>query len=216
MRERPLRVGLCDAQGSHPQADDTQQDHRSVEGSELGRGAGLRRVGIQAHPEKIRARLDRRHRLLALHQRGRLSGAETGARRVRQQQRRHLRAGVPFADRLWPETDAGRIRRDADVQIGRAQRCDHGDRREPDRCPSGVRLADEEAPARRGEADRDRSAPYRPGALAACRGGFSFAAQTRHQCGDAFRAGACDRHRGSAGDRIHRAALRGQGLPAMA
>ena len=38
-----------------------------------------------------------------LHQRRNLSGAKTGARGVRQQQRRHLRAGLPFADRLWLE-----------------------------------------------------------------------------------------------------------------
>ena len=47
------------------------------------------------------------------------------------------------------KTDAGRIRRHADVRFGRAQRRDHGYRRQPDRRPSGLRLADEERAARR-------------------------------------------------------------------
>ena len=42
-----------------------------------------------------------------------------------------------------------RIGRHADLQVGRAGRRDHGDRRQPDRRPPGVRLAHEEAPARR-------------------------------------------------------------------
>ena len=42
-------------------------------------------------------------------------------------------------------------------------RRDHGDRRQPDRRPPGVRLAHEAAPARGREADRDRPAPHRPG-----------------------------------------------------
>jgi hypothetical protein len=50
--------------------------------------------------------------------------------------------------------------------LGGQGRRDHGDRRQPDRRPPGVRLA-HEAPARRGPADRDRPAPHRPGRLAA-------------------------------------------------
>ena len=125
------------------------QDHRPVAGSELGRGDRLRRQRVQAHPGQVRPRLDRRHHLLALHQRGNLPGAEAGARRLRQQQRRHLRARVPLAHRLRPEADAGRIGRHADLQVGGEGRRDHGDRRQPDRRPSGVRLAHEEAPARK-------------------------------------------------------------------
>ena len=45
-----------------------------------------------------------------------------------------------------------------------------GDRRQPDRRPSGVRLPHEEAAARGRQADRHRSAPHRPGEDAACRG----------------------------------------------
>ena len=49
-------------------------------------------------------------------------------------------------------------------------RRDHRDRRQSDRRPSGLRLADEAAAAPGREADRHRSAPHRPGAHAACRG----------------------------------------------
>ena len=51
-------------------------------------------------------RLHRRHHLLALHQRRDLPGAEAGARRLRQQQRRHLRPRLPLAHRLRPEDHA--------------------------------------------------------------------------------------------------------------
>ena len=43
LRQGPLRLGLCDPSRAHPQADDPRQGHRSVEGSELGRGDQLRR-----------------------------------------------------------------------------------------------------------------------------------------------------------------------------
>ncbi len=59
--------------------------------------------------------------------------------------------------------------------------------------------AAEEAAARRGEADRDRPAADRPGALAPYPCGASSGAQARHQCGGGHRAGACDRHRGAGG-----------------
>ena len=39
----------------------------------LGRGDRLRRLRVQAHPGEVRPRLDRRHHLVALHQRGNLS-----------------------------------------------------------------------------------------------------------------------------------------------
>ena len=54
------------------------------------------------------------------------------------------------------------------------------------------------------EADRDRSAPHRPRALAACRGAISFAAAARHQCRDPQRHRACRRDR-KAGRRKFRA-----------
>ena len=54
LRQRPLRLGLRDPQGAHPQTDDPRQGHRSMEGSELGRGDRLRRLRVQAHPGEIR------------------------------------------------------------------------------------------------------------------------------------------------------------------
>ncbi len=47
----------------------------------------------------------RRHHFLALHERGNLSGPEAHPRRLRQQQCRHLRPRLPFADRLRPRPD---------------------------------------------------------------------------------------------------------------
>ena len=63
----------------------------------------LRRRRIQGHPAEVRPRRRRRHHLVALHQRGNLSGPEADPRRLRQQQCRHLRPRLPFADRLRPD-----------------------------------------------------------------------------------------------------------------
>ena len=151
LRQGPLRLRLRDARGPHHEADDPRDDHRPVARGELGRGDRLRRQRVQAHPGEVRPRLDRRHHLVALHQRRDLPGAEAGARRLRQQQRRHLRARLPLADRLRPQAHARRVGRHAGLRLGREGRRDHGHRRQPDRRPSGVRLADE-APAARGRA----------------------------------------------------------------
>ena len=118
LRQRPLRDRLCDAPGPHHQADDPRADLRSLARGVLGGGDRLRRLRVQAHPGQIRPRLHRRHHLLALHQRGDLPGAEAGARRLRQQQRRHLRARLPFADRLRPQEHHRRIRRHAELRFG--------------------------------------------------------------------------------------------------
>ncbi len=74
----------------------------SLAGSVLGRGVLPTPPRIQRHPDEIRPRLHRRHHLVPLHQRRNLSGAEADPRRLRQQQCRHLRARLPFADRLRP------------------------------------------------------------------------------------------------------------------
>ncbi len=66
--------------------------------------------------------LDRRHHLLALHQRGDLPRPEAGPRRFRQQQCRYLRARLPFADRLRPEPDLRHLGRHAGFRFGRADR----------------------------------------------------------------------------------------------
>ena len=57
---------------------------------------------------QVRPPFGRRHHLVALHQRGDLPRPEAGPRRLRQQQRRHLRPRLPLADRLWPEDDVRR------------------------------------------------------------------------------------------------------------
>ena len=208
LREGPLCLRLCHAWRSHHQADDPREDHRSVARGELGRGLRVRGLRVQAHPEEVRPLLRRRHHLLPLHQRGSLPGAEAGARRARHQQRRYLRARLPFAHGLWPEADAGRIRRHAEFRFGDEVRRDHRGRRQPDRRPSGVRLAHEAPAARRREADRGRSARDRPGALAACPGRLPPAAAPRHQRGAVQFAGACGGHRRPGGREVRGRALR--------
>ena len=59
----------------------------------------------------------------------------------RQQQRRHLRARLPFADRLRPEDHLRHLGRHAGFRFGRRDRRRHDHRRQPDRRPSGLRLA---------------------------------------------------------------------------
>jgi formate dehydrogenase major subunit len=49
----------------------------------------------------------------------RLPRAEAGARRLRQQQRRYLRARLPFAHRLWPEDHVRHLGRHAGLRFGR-------------------------------------------------------------------------------------------------
>ena len=86
-------------------------------------------------------RRGRRDHLVALHQRGDLPGAEADPAGLRREQRRHLRAGLPLADRLRAEGDLRRERRDAGLRQRRGVRRDAGDRRQPDRRAPGVRAA---------------------------------------------------------------------------
>ena len=169
---------------------------------------GTRRVRVQAHPGELWARLGRRHHVVALHRRRNLPGAEAGARHLRQQQCRYLRARLPLADRLRPEHDLRHFGRNAGFRFGRAYRRRHPDRRQSDRCASGVCFAHEEAAAGRREADRDRSAPHRSRAHAACGGGLSPAAAAGHQCRRSHGAGACGRHRRTGQRKIRARALR--------
>ena len=74
---------------------------------------------IKSHPGEVRQALGRRHHFVALHERGDVPRAEARPRRVRQQQRRHLRARLPLADRLRPEDHARRVRGHAGVRLGR-------------------------------------------------------------------------------------------------
>jgi formate dehydrogenase major subunit len=104
---------------------------------------------FRRHPVPVWQGRHRRHHLVALHQRGDLPGAEADARRLRQQQCRHLRPRLPFAHRLWPRQDLRHLGRHAGFRFRRAHRRGHRDRRQPDRRPPGLRLAAEEAAARR-------------------------------------------------------------------
>ncbi len=67
----------------------------------------------------------------------------------------------------------------------------------PTDASSGLRVAHEEAPARGREADRRRSAPHRPRAHAARRGGFSPCAAAGDERRPPQRARPCDRRRGA-------------------
>ena len=72
---------------------------------------------VQAHPGPVRPRRGRRHHLVALHQRGNLPRAEADPRRLRRQQRRHLRARLPLADRLRPEDRVRHLGRHAGLRL---------------------------------------------------------------------------------------------------
>ena len=78
----------------------------------------------------------------------------------------------------------------------------------PDRSASGVRLADEAAPARRRATHRRRSARDRAREVAARRGGLPPAAAAGNECRRDQRAGARGGDRGSHEGALHRGALR--------
>ena len=208
LRQGPLRLRLRYAQGPRLESDDPREDHRPLAGRLLGRGHQVRGRPLQGHAEEVRPRLHRRHHVFAHDQRGSLRRAAHGARRLRQQQCRHLRPRLPLADRLRPEADVRRIRRHAGLQERRQVRRHHGHRRQPDRRPPGVRLAHEEAPARRGQAHRRRSAAHRSGQEPARQGRLPPAIEAEHQRRRAQRA--LSRGRGREPDRpqLRRGALR--------
>ena len=174
----------------------------------LGRGDRSRGERIQAHPGAIRARRRRGDFVLALHQRGGVPGSEARAHGVRQQQHRHLRPGLPFADRLRPVEDLRDLGRHAGLQVGRQGGCRRGDRRQSDRRPSGVRLAPQEAPARGRPPHRRRPAPHRPRAEPACRGRLPSGAETRHERRGPQCARARGRHRRPDRQGLRRRAVR--------
>ena len=185
LRQGPLRLGLRHPQGPRPQSDDPGEGHRSMARGELGRGDRPHRLRVPPHPGEVRQALGRRHHLVALHQRGDLPCPEAGSRRLRQQQRRHLRPRLPLADRLRAQDHLRHLRRHPGLRLSRARRRHRRPRRQPDRRPPGLRLADEEAAPPGREAHRHRPAPHRPRPHAACRGGLPPAASSRHQRRDA-------------------------------
>ena len=74
---------------------------------------------LKSDPGPPRRGCHRRDHVLAVHQRRGLRRAEDGAGRLRQQQRRHLRAGLPLPHRFRPEADIRHLGRDAGLQVGR-------------------------------------------------------------------------------------------------
>ena len=165
LRQGPLRLGLRHPQGPHPQADDPREDHRSLARSV----AGTRRSPTP--PPSSSA-----------------SRPSTAATRSAASPRRAAPTRKPIWCRSWSApasatttsipAPASAIRRPAtacrptfgtsagtqDFDSVEHADVDHGHRRQPDRRPSGVRLAHEEAAAPGRQADRHRSAPHRSGA----------------------------------------------------
>ena len=162
--------GYATPPGPRSETDDPQADRRPVAGSVLGRGAGIRGERVQAHPGRIRRGRGRRDLVVAMHQRGSVPRPEARAHGLRQQQHRHLRPRLPFADRLRPRQHLRHVGRHAGFQIGRQVGRRHRHRRQSDRRPSGVRLAPEEAAARGRAPHRHRPAPHRSGEEPARRG----------------------------------------------
>ena len=66
---------------------------------------------MKGDPGEARAAVGGGHHLQPLHERGDLSGPEADPRGVPEQQHRYLRAGLPFAHRLWPGPDLRHQRR---------------------------------------------------------------------------------------------------------
>ena len=160
LRQGPLRLRLRQPQGPDPEADDPRLDRRAVEGGRVGRGDRLRGREAPRPAGDLRAQVDRRPHLEPLHQRGDLPRAEARPRGLRQQQHRHLRPGLPLADRLRPRPDLRHLGRHPGLRLGREGGRDRRHRRQPDRRPPGLRLADEAAAARGREA---RSSSTRAG-----------------------------------------------------
>ena len=170
VREGPVRVGLRHTRRPCARADGARVDRRRVASRVLGRGDHVRRRPVARHPAAPRHQFDRRHHVVALHQRRGVRRAAHGAYGVRQQQHRHLRPRLPFTDRVRAQEHLRHLGRHAGLQVGRSVRRDAARRRQPDRRPPGVRLADEAPAARRRTTDRGRSASHRPGSHAARRG----------------------------------------------
>ena len=106
------------------------QGHRSVEGSELGRGDRSLASEFKRIQEKYgkgsvggitSSRCTNEETFLV---------QKLDARRLRQQQRRYLRAGVPFADRIWPRPDLRHVCRHAELRFSGTHRRHHCRRRQ--------------------------------------------------------------------------------------
>ena len=192
LRQGPLRLGLRHPQGPHPQADDPRQDHRSV-----ARGvAGRRR---SATPPREFKRIQAKY--------GRDSvGGITSSRCTNEETflvQKLVRAAfgnnnVDTCARVCHSPTGYGLKTTFGTSAGTQDfdSVEHADvimvigANPTDAHP--VFASRMKKRLRQGaQADRHRSAPDRPGAHAACRGGLSPAAAARHQRRRAHRAGAC-------------------------
>ena len=147
--EGTVRLWVRDPSGPDVESDGPREDHRSLARGLLGRGDRYRRPSHAGDRAAARRGCDRRDHLVAVHERRGLRRPEDGPRSVRQQQRRHVRQGLPLTNGLRAQADLRRVGRYAGLPVGGPGRRHHGDRRQPDRRTSGVRVQDEAAAARR-------------------------------------------------------------------
>ncbi len=195
LRQRPLRLRLRGPSAAAVEADDPQgrraesaaRIYRSVQSldafprGDMGRGARPCGGGLEENPRPRRAACARRFRLRQRLERGSLSVPETGAHRLRHQQRRSLHPAVP---RLVGGGALGRRRLgggDRDLQRMQEFRPHHRHRRQSDREPSGRRDLLQAGGQARREARGD--GPARSGAQAPCLA--HAAVQERRRRGDA-------------------------------
>jgi hypothetical protein len=169
---------------------------------------GFAATRLRALQETARPQVHRRHHLEPLHERGDLPRPEARPRGLRQQQHRHLRAGLPFAHGLRAGPDLRDLggtqdfdsveHTDVVVIIGANPTDGHPvfASRLKKRLRAGAKLI--VIDPRRIDLVRD----------AACPGGASPAPPPRHQRGRGDRHGACDRDRGADGRGLHPRALR--------
>ena len=150
LRQGPFRLGLCHPQGPHPQADDPRQDHRSLARSV----AGTRRSPMRARNSSASRPNTAASSI----------GGITSSRCTNEETflvQKLIRAGfgnnnVDTCARVCHSptgyglsTTFGTSAGTQDFNSVEQSRRDPAHRRQPDRRPSGVRLADEEAAARR-------------------------------------------------------------------
>ena len=210
----PVRLRVRRPRRPPAAPDGARHDRRRVAPGLLGGGDRQGRRGLHRDPGRARRRRHRRDLLLALHQRGGLRRPEDGAGGVRQQQRRHLRPGLPLPHRLRAEPDVRDLGRHPGLRVRRPGRRRPADRREPDRRPPGLRVAPQAPAARRCPDHRGRPPPDRPGARPARRGGVPPPGAARHQRRLRERDGSRRGHRGPARRGVPARALRERrGLP---
>ena len=121
LRQGPLRLGLRQSPGPHPQADAAREDHRPV-----ARGVVGTRRSAASPPSSSASRRQYGGGSIGGITSSRCTDEETYLVQklvragLRQQQRRYLRPRLPFADRLRPEHDVRHLCRHAGFRFGRA------------------------------------------------------------------------------------------------